>query len=430
MRSREATRRSSKSINRRRGEQKNNGLANIFLLTCIGAVLIFFFNCSFIINETGVKSQLSVLKRTSESTSSSSRSTYTNSTSILAWDFNGHDIVHVIQTRFMQSQSNLIVLGEARKKLFETITLPSIVAQTSKRFLWIIRTDPNLNPTLRKSLVELLVPYPNFLLVGSNSNPEGFRHAYAVKDITNSSLFSGSLEVLQRFHDVSQSRILIESRLDADDGLHFRFVDFIQTMARKELQSQQKSWMIFCAHHHLEWHHTNPYKKGMMKDSSYGYVVATKQDSCITAGLSFVYGLGAERRDLPSGGHHILHRAVPICNSTRHLSCIHSTTQLQPGALRGRTPTSAGMLNVVTGDYGNIQLSHHMKDIDFQDQIWKGLRKVFGVKKGELAVLQQYLKQNVVEIAQDNLEGQCTKGHSCKNSSKSSLQAIVTGKMS
>ena len=74
----------------------------------------------------------------------------------------------------MQFQPNLLHLGHARLALFETFCLPSMLSQTNQNFLWVIRTDPDLNPELLQQLIRLLEGRPNFILLGSTDNPPGF----------------------------------------------------------------------------------------------------------------------------------------------------------------------------------------------------------------------------------------------------------------
>lgn len=352
---------------------------------------------------------------------------YSNATSTLsAWDFEAdNDSVQVIQTRFMQNQPNLVALGEARLKIFESFCLPSILVQSSQKFLWLIRTDPDLNQTLRDPLIAMLQPYPNILLVGSNANPEGFRLDASVQDISSSNVWSGSYELLGRYHMAAQSRVVIETRLDADDGLHFGFVEYTQLITSEELERQETSWLIYCAYKSLEWHHANPFKQ-ILKDSDHGFIVGVSQVGCITPGLSFVYGLKVTRNDMPTGPHCHLHKTTPLCSDELKSSCIRHTKELKPTAIRARTPTSAGMENVVDGSQTkNLHYRPAESDAALQNEMWVGVRNTFGIKKEQVFALTSHLVRHQPEIVADNLKGQCTKGHSCKPASKSVLQELL-----
>ena len=76
------------------------------------------------------------------------------------------ELVHVVETRFMQEQYSLLELGLARLALFESFCLPSMLTQTNGNFLWIIRADPKLHPLIVKRMQEVLKGKPNFILMG------------------------------------------------------------------------------------------------------------------------------------------------------------------------------------------------------------------------------------------------------------------------
>lgn len=350
---------------------------------------------------------------------------YANAT-LAFWDFASDKVpVQVIQTRFMQFQPHLLALGEARLKIFATFCLPSILAQSSKKFLWLIRADPDLDPALKDPLIAMIQQYPNILLVGSNQNPEGFRHRASVVDITPSNVWSGSYELLRRFHNEAQSRMLIETRLDADDGLHFAFVEYTQLVATEELSSADHEWVIFCASAHLEWHHTSPFKQ-KLKGSDVGFMVGVNEMGCITPGLSFVYGTNVTRSDMPIGAHSFLHRKAPLCDDKRKSKCIRHTKELKPAAIRARTPTSAGMKNVVIGSHDqSVAYRTAETDANIQEEMWIGVGLSFGVKKERVRDLRRSLTQHLPEIVADNLRGQCTKGHSCKDNTKQALEELL-----
>ena len=49
--------------------------------------------------------------------------------------------------------------------LFEAVTLPSLVRQTSTEFIWLIVIDADMPSKARHSIESLLSPYPNYHLV-------------------------------------------------------------------------------------------------------------------------------------------------------------------------------------------------------------------------------------------------------------------------
>ena len=74
------------------------------------------------------------------------------------WDL---PFVHILNTRFMQSQGSLRIMALACLELFRAFCLSTVSRQSSQDFLWIIKTNPNLDSGVRKEMVEILAPYPN-----------------------------------------------------------------------------------------------------------------------------------------------------------------------------------------------------------------------------------------------------------------------------
>jgi Putative rhamnosyl transferase len=324
----------------------------------------------------------------------------------------------------MQQQPHLIDLGLARLKIFEHFCLPTIVQQTSQDFVWIIRTDPELDERLKQPLLELLRDYPNYFVVASNVNPEGFRHIQSMSDITEASVWVGDLKQLRNFHAAAQSRIVLESRLDADDGLHTSFVDYMQRTAPVYIPHPY-SWTIWCASKHLEWHYSSPFSS--KHDVDEGFWIGIKQTGCVTPGLTMVYGKDVNREDLPKGTHHVLHKVTDACKHDQDDHCLRRFEDLMPGAIRVRTPTSAGMGNVLVGKHGQRKIYKKAeKEVDLQSEMWTGVKKVFCVSIVNAKIVRDYIKVHLQAIAADNLKGQCTKGHSCKESSIGILKLIMT----
>ena len=110
--------------------------------------------------------------------------------------------------------------------------------------------------------------------------------------------------------------------------------------------------------------------------------------------------------------------------------------EIAPGAVRARTTTSAGMANVVTGKEDIDKLNgfrrkaknkHFIRQYFRQDSLWAVLSTKFTISRDEVKVARAIIIDRETEIAQDNLKGQCTGGHSCKNSTKKILQTLGVG---
>jgi hypothetical protein len=400
----------------------------------------------------------------------------------LLWNNNNNGLVHVIQTRFMQYQGHLLQLGRARLKLFEAITLPSVVHQTNNNddtisFIWIIRTDPNLALELRARLIQLVEPYDFIVLVGSNENPEGFRGLDCIADMmplpsanaaaaatttatisNHNPIWSGHLETVHSYHQAAQSHAVLETRLDADDGLLLHFVQLVQADAARRFHrdnnnnnnnnnennpSSNGDWMVWCAKNHMEWQYASPWKTNTDENvdtEDQGGLVGLKSNFCVTAGLTFAYGVGSSPTQIPSHKHQQLHDTMPACDTaaannqmihkTRCLARIEPAGNL-PAVIRARTPTSAGMEHVLTGlenFEGNKLYLEKVKGSgwkDSQHDLFHELPKLFGVQPFELRIARAHIKKHLPEILSDAIAGQCTRGHSCKEESKRLLQQLL-----
>ena len=116
------------------------------------------------------------------------------------------------------------------------------------------------------------------------------------------------------------------------------------------------------------------------------------------------------------------------------------------------TITTAGMLNVLwNGESGNsgttvggnktAKSKNNSKDPkiynnkkyvrgaskqkQYQSPLWEVTKLLFGFSKHTAIHVHKYLSNHMLGIASDNLAGQCTKDHSCKNSTQMLLQTIV-----
>ena len=207
-----------------------------------------------------------------------------------------HPIIHIVETRFMQHQASLTNLARSRLVLFKTFCLPTLAGQTLTQkynqrlsnnsldpyFLWIIRIDPLLGinssyaPDVLESMIDLLTPFDNFFLVTSNDNygllhkkGYGWREGISGESILSDPMarvLTGNVSILHRAHLARRDRVILETRLDADDGLHIHYLETIQRDALEYLASpnmvhdsslstdvykvkdrhEKASWMFWC----------------------------------------------------------------------------------------------------------------------------------------------------------------------------------------
>ena len=98
-----------------------------------------------------------------------------------------------------------------------------------------------------------------------------------------------------------------------------------------------------------------------------------------------------------------------------------------PLAFRARTPsTSAGMGNVVMpGASSADQWLYPKKIKGAQERFWSEFPPLFGIDTQKLIRTRGYLESHFIEIVNDAINGQCTKGHSCKKQSRQALAMLV-----
>lgn len=335
---------------------------------------------------------------------------------------NDPPLIHIVHTRFMQHQGNLTILGHARLALFETFCLPTMLHQTNQNFLWIIKTDPNLHDDIRIAMIDSLKTHSNFFLVGSLTNHladetpgswRGGEEGSLLLDI-HPPIYTGDISLLKRAHALRNVLPVLESRLDADDGLHVAFIDEVQRDALREFSSSasflSKAWMYWCAKRHVEWYAVSNTEEGVLKPP-WGY-----KHFCITPGLTVGYNVGT--KDVPKYPHDVLFKSVLKDGGCGGVDtpevCVRFIDRVQIGAIRSRTPTSAGMMNAIWEG-----------EIPPKQDMWKLFPKLFQISRQSATETNHFIQSNLVAIAKENLEGQCTKGHSCKNKTVVTLTKLM-----
>ena len=390
-------------------------------------------------------------------------------------------IIHIINTRFMQHQGNLTTLATARLHLFKTVCLPSMLKQKNQDFLWIIKVDPALDVNIRNKLIEIIdeevkvyhINNPNRnadVLGGHDSNTTMTERIFVIGSNVNyltghevgawrggiesgevlshdsvpnlgsklhstSNIFTGAVELLYRAKENEPYRIVLETRLDADDGLNEHFVDHVQKDAIRKFGSSSsflnssvgstldsanvvstREYMFFywCAESHIKWY--------LDTDGEYGQLDGEKRSNfCITPGLTIGFNIGTDVKDVQQYGHHELYKKLG--NSCKGINLEVSATDDAPcigfvndfiAAVRSRTHTSAGM--------SDVQMRRGRED---RTQLWNLLGQHFGVTTANAMESNKYFKENRKQIAKENLEGQCRGDHSCKHNSKLQLKQII-----
>jgi hypothetical protein len=96
-------------------------------------------------------------------------------------------------------------------------------------------------------------------------------------------------------------------------------------------------------------------------------------------------------------------------------------------AIRSRCPTSAGMANILAnvfngaGQHQRRQLADGGQGNEWvQYAFWNMVHESFTIARPSVAWVNEYVKNHLIDIATDNLKGQCTSGTYCFVSSRCS----------
>lgn len=377
-------------------------------------------------------------------------------------------LIHIVNTRFMQEQANLTALSLARLHLFRTFCLPTMVHQSTSNFLWIIKTDPHLSSKIRQELVQLLQPYPHFYLVGSNVNflvPDNhgaWRDGAEGKHLLNEAvIYTGNRTLLEQAQRLEDQAVVLETRLDADDGLHVRYLEYVQetalamlapndatspTIPNEPQQSQpvvnNLQWVYLCTRRHIEWHAADEDAPNATKpappDGWFNPMEHSKL--CITPGITVGFAVGVKATDVPIYDHDKIYKEiaerggchkssstnVATDNAERKLECLHWVDDvLVFAAIRSRTLTSAGMRHVAATEDNNATTKNavHVLSPGLMQHMWRYVETYYFISRPDVEQTQGHLQEHVLEIAQDNLQGQCTSGHSCKVSNATTQES-------
>jgi Putative rhamnosyl transferase len=376
------------------------------------------------------------------------------------WD-GDRGIIHIVKTRFMQEQGNLTALGLARLALFRVFCLPTMQHQSTQNFLWIIKVDPSLDESI---LRELTGGMPmNAYVVASNANfrvnenfPGGWRDGAEPLDISRSRVYTGNRTLLEAAMALQDRFPVLETRLDADDGLHRQFLETVQTIALRQLDRHPRmTWMYWCSRRHMEWHwmdpligRTNDNKNKLpaaISDSMLAMILQygtlqgiTHEKLCVTPGITTGFAVNTKERDVPVFAHHELARRVKFpnaadavaepaavavdCGLASSADCLQFMESFVFEAIRSRAPTSHGMLKV------QVEADEYHPQWWVNYAFWNMLHESFGISRPEVGYMNQYLTDHLVEIARDNILGQCTTGHSCKESAKADLEQLIAAR--
>ena len=418
-------------------------------------------------------------------------------------------LTHVLETRFMQSQPDLVDLARARLRLLKTVCLPTVVGQSVwGQFLWVIRTDPDLHADIRAELVDLLSSGGALggraltYVVGSNDNyivPNSTTTSpdiipFDIRDMLKNaladpeSIMAGGPEGMRILlaeiegDDASEDDVVLWTRLDADDGLNLVYMEYIQTQAVRYFLPQNygellesipvagkngtventtyvdntyvpPDWTYWCSGRSIDWFVGSDDPASKHKNGSVAPVFHI--NVCVTPGVTVALRAAVAPSTVPRLDHDKIVSQLRVkggnvlCGRSGRAyfapeseddgdeegdggkgkveddpddgSCFH---MVEGGfsAVRSRTPTSAGMLGVHPDQTQLAIAAAYPKIVPV---MWDNIERNFAMDGAEMVETVSYFAENLYEIAEDNARGQCTKGHSCKTSSKDRLGQYV-----
>ena len=312
--------------------------------------------------------------------------------------------IHIVRSRYQQGQPNLIHLGWARLALFRDFCLANMVQQTTQNFVWFIYTDPDLNPELLREMVRLLRPYPNFFLIKSMENV--LWKIGQAQNMTRATVYTGNRTLLEHTMAMRDALPTLETRLDADDALHVRFLETVQTQATQFFYKEGVNWMYWCIEDELQWYWLGP--KGATPDQqNYGILESLKnKDFCPTPGLTLGYNVGVDIHSIYRRKHSILIERIrkkkeDLCGVGRPgKDCIQIIRDYPFPAMRTRTPTSSSM---IMQEYDCDKLRQKAAANDTKFDL---LATDFAITRENTNRSVKYLNQHIQDIAMDAIRGQ------------------------
>ena len=231
-------------------------------------------------------------------------------------------------------------------------------------------------------------------------------------DVLQSPIYTGDVDLLRRAHEFQNDRIVLETRLDADDGLTTGYLEYVQRTALEKFGStgtdgdsdERPKWMYWCSRQNAEWFADPTVDVGVTNAVQHTLL-------CVTPGITIGFPVGTPYEDVRQFEHTRIIKDINKeggCGLSNNTACVDLVTAFPMMAVRSRTPTSAGMMGI----------RMEAKDALPEDKrllLWKLLQsKYFGIGADDVRKANRFIHQNIVDIAKDNLKGQCTPGHSCK----------------
>lgn len=342
---------------------------------------------------------------------------------------------HLVITTFCYGQGGFLDLIAARLLLFKRICLPTMLAQTNQNYLWMIYVDDTLASEVLAELKELIGERSNIRLVDRSAGKVGSK----VTSPQSMSLEKQMLRArMEYFEPTKQNAMVLTTRLDADDGLHFNAIDEIHTAAGKWFASSKKNpdakLGFLCWVQGVAWQPSSSAEQG-------AFVVdeqldsASKENACLSPGFTMVSKKVSARSVLVEGTPHnvVQNRNNSINNVRRRLGGLVTTFPVgisfdRPPKwpsrdnygfpIRSRTVASNGMYKVdpVRQFSGSTLLS---------SKLASGIESTYAINHDVLKSTNDYFISHEMAISKNHLQARCVEPFvSCKYHAKNKLKSI------
>jgi hypothetical protein len=301
----------------------------------------------------------------------------------------------------MIGQPNQDILASARLKLFETFCYPTLRKQTNQNYFWFVLVDDRLDPHVfekMKLLLSNFVTQNAYMVLTNNTDwaadgvgvPGVSSYGVGLYEIAklyshgSVNIVTGNTTYLREVLNIMEGRrrenkqlLIIETLLDADDGLNNHGIDWIQgiamnytTQQQKQIQQQTTSpvqpslnttWWVMCGTDHIEWHNRDIYQLTQTEYEERGLtsgLAGTRHKPlyCASAGYTRV-GLTTavttttnDNQNISDDNpivfpqkaysNHALATEFPTCNVTYPSECLHRVLQGKAYILKSRSITS------------------------------------------------------------------------------------------
>ena len=314
------------------------------------------------------------------------------------------DMVHLITSKILMYQPERLALGNAQLELFRRVHLQSLQQQTSKNFYLFVRTDPDLDPSLKEPLLRILQESGvRHVLVAQNRPKDTFDLAFedlhVTKMVSKADVWSGDWDEFAQY--LGSSTRVIETWLDCDDALDKEFVETIQEHALATFSFERHLYKWICAGKYLDWSVNNLLELNYEPDSP-GIIYRRHADRCVSAGWSAVFSAeDIESRNFPifSRNHYYVltpeNRNKRLCKKKEANGCV-DLLEMPNAVMRGRTPTSMFMESV------GANMTSRRDMMKKQGKRWRKVANRFGFNETDGRFLFQHFEKNVRDIVWEN----------------------------